>query len=175
MKSWAKKQTGFTIVELLIVIVVIAILAAITVVAYNGIQNRAYDTTVQSDLKQIATKIELFKADSPTNDIPRDVAFQNLNLSVSRNAYATSLFNSGSTEYNILYCSPDANLKKYTIIARSKSGNVFRNGTSGIGSYTMPASSSTVDICADAGAETSGATTAHRQMFYANGWQPWVK
>lgn len=36
-----KKQTGFTIVELLIVIVIIGILAAITVVAYNGIQQRA--------------------------------------------------------------------------------------------------------------------------------------
>lgn len=40
MSTWAK-QTGFTIVELLIVIVVIGILAAITVVAYNGIQTRA--------------------------------------------------------------------------------------------------------------------------------------
>lgn len=39
MKLWAK-QKGFTIVELLIVIVVIAILAAISVVAYNGIQQR---------------------------------------------------------------------------------------------------------------------------------------
>lgn len=35
------KQKGFTIVELLIVIVVIGILAAITIVAYNGIQSRA--------------------------------------------------------------------------------------------------------------------------------------
>ncbi|MDB5187095.1 MAG: Fimbrial protein [Candidatus Saccharibacteria bacterium] len=36
-----QKQTGFTIVELLIVIVVIGILAAITVVAFNGVQDRA--------------------------------------------------------------------------------------------------------------------------------------
>lgn len=42
---WAKsKQRGFTIVELLIVIVVIAILASITVVAFNGVQQRANNT-----------------------------------------------------------------------------------------------------------------------------------
>lgn len=40
------KHDGFTLVELLIVIVVIAILAAITLVTYNGIQDRAYNTAV---------------------------------------------------------------------------------------------------------------------------------
>jgi len=40
------KQQGFTIVELLIVIVVIGILAAITIVAYNGIQQRAKNSQV---------------------------------------------------------------------------------------------------------------------------------
>lgn len=42
-----KNKNGFTIVELLIVIVVIGILAAITIVAYNGIQNRAQDTKIK--------------------------------------------------------------------------------------------------------------------------------
>jgi prepilin-type N-terminal cleavage/methylation domain-containing protein len=47
---WAKKQTGFTIVELLIVVVVIAILAAITIVAYNGIQTQAQAAKQKSDI-----------------------------------------------------------------------------------------------------------------------------
>lgn len=56
--QWAKqKPTGFTIVELLIVVVVIAILAAITIVSYNGIQNRAKDSAAQSAATQAAKKL----------------------------------------------------------------------------------------------------------------------
>lgn len=43
-KAWGTKQTGFTIVELLIVIVVIAILAAITIVSYNGVTKSAMES-----------------------------------------------------------------------------------------------------------------------------------
>jgi prepilin-type N-terminal cleavage/methylation domain-containing protein len=54
------KQQGFTIVELLIVIVVIGILAAITIVAYNGVQNRAKATQYQSDAVALDKKMELY-------------------------------------------------------------------------------------------------------------------
>ena len=47
------KRRGFTIVELLIVVVVIAILAAITAIAFNGIRQRANDTRRLSDVKAI--------------------------------------------------------------------------------------------------------------------------
>jgi prepilin-type N-terminal cleavage/methylation domain-containing protein len=50
---------GFTIVELLIVIVVIGILAAITIVAYNGIQQRSRIASLQSDLSQVAKKMAI--------------------------------------------------------------------------------------------------------------------
>ncbi len=51
---------GFTIVELLIVIVVIAILAAISIVAYNGIQNRGKASSAQSLAAQVAKKAEAY-------------------------------------------------------------------------------------------------------------------
>jgi type II secretion system protein G len=63
MKSWAK-QTGFTIVELLIVIVVIGILAAITIVAYNGIQQRGRDSDRKSGISTIQKALELYHADN---------------------------------------------------------------------------------------------------------------
>ena len=54
---------GFTIVELLIVIVVIAILAAITIVAYNGIQERANNTKTQQALIAWVKALQLYKTD----------------------------------------------------------------------------------------------------------------
>lgn len=46
-----KSSRGFTIVELLIVIVVIAILAAITIVAYNGIRRQVSEASLKTDLR----------------------------------------------------------------------------------------------------------------------------
>ena len=57
-------KRGFTIVELLIVIVVIAVLAAISIVAYNGIQSRAQLSSAQSTTSTVAKKVELFKVDN---------------------------------------------------------------------------------------------------------------
>ncbi|MDX2776629.1 type II secretion system protein [Streptomyces caniscabiei] len=53
-----KDERGFTIVELLIVIVVIAILAAIVIVAYNGVQNRAKSSAGQATANSLVKKFE---------------------------------------------------------------------------------------------------------------------
>ena len=61
-----KSKSAFTIVELLIVIVVIGILAAIVIVAYNGVQTRAAASRSISDLKHIQKSLELYKATNGT-------------------------------------------------------------------------------------------------------------
>lgn len=58
--------SAFTIVELLIVIVVIAILAAISIVAYNGIQERARASSVSTALSQASKKLALLLVDDTT-------------------------------------------------------------------------------------------------------------
>lgn len=58
-QAFIKNHQGFTIVELLIVIVVIGILAALTIVAFNGVQQRAHTATVQSDLANAANKLAI--------------------------------------------------------------------------------------------------------------------
>lgn len=69
MASQKKGVVGFTIVELLIVIVVIAILAAISIVAYTGIQNRAAAATLKSDLRGAATQLGIIQADASSYPI----------------------------------------------------------------------------------------------------------
>ncbi len=64
MISLKKRQEGFTIVELLIVIVVIGILAAIVITTYSGIQAKARNAKRQTDLNSIQTNLEAFYSTS---------------------------------------------------------------------------------------------------------------
>ncbi len=64
IKDLRKKEKGFTIVELLIVIVIIGILAALVIVAYTGIQSRARDTKGQTDAQAVLKKAEAYAADN---------------------------------------------------------------------------------------------------------------
>lgn len=53
-------QRGFTIVELLIVIVVIGILAAIVIVAFNGVSARSRDASLASSITAVQKGLELY-------------------------------------------------------------------------------------------------------------------
>jgi general secretion pathway protein G len=62
MISLKKRNEGFTIVELLIVIVVIGILAGLVITTYNGIQQKARNTERQTDINAIQSQLEAFYA-----------------------------------------------------------------------------------------------------------------
>ena len=72
------KSKGFTIIELLIVIVVIAILASISFVAYNNIQQKATNVARISAAKNTMILLESYYAlnqrypDRPTERVPAD-------------------------------------------------------------------------------------------------------
>lgn len=59
-----KSTSGFTIVELLIVIVVIAILATISIVAYNGMQQRARNAQTVSAVTTYIKALQMYKVDN---------------------------------------------------------------------------------------------------------------
>lgn len=119
---------GFTIVELLIVIVVIGILAVITIVAFNGVQNRASDAAVQSDLAAVGKKMAAFNVDNFR--YPNNVTeLTSLELRTSKSAYATNRM------LNFSYCT-NADKTGYAIGGISKSGKQFYvSSTSGVKEY----------------------------------------
>lgn len=63
MVSLKRKQSGFTIVELLIVIVVIGILAALVLVTFSGVQQKARNTERTTDIKAVASHLETYNAE----------------------------------------------------------------------------------------------------------------
>jgi prepilin-type N-terminal cleavage/methylation domain-containing protein len=62
MISLKKRESGFTIVELLIVIVVIGLLAALVITTYSGIQAKARNSKRQTDVQSVQTQVEAYFA-----------------------------------------------------------------------------------------------------------------
>lgn len=83
MISLKSKQSGFTIVELLIVIVVIGILAALVITTFTGIQQKARNTERQTDVKALHGQVEAYYAQNgkyPTLGNMNDSAWRTSNM-----------------------------------------------------------------------------------------------
>lgn len=111
--SSSKYTHGFTIVELLIVIVIIAILAAITIVAYNGIQTRANTSADAAALNQVNQKIAAYMVESTTP--PTDLASVGVN--------------NGNTNFQYSY---DSTANSYCVTATTGSVSYYISTTTGI-------------------------------------------
>lgn len=158
-----KTLSGFTLVELLIVIVVIAILAAITIVAYNGVQNKANDSAVQTDLNSFAKKMELVKINS--GDVYPALLTADMGFQFSENSYQGDDLGKNNT---LDYC-VNTTTNQYIMYARSKSGSYFKYiSGSGISAATPAVG---YNICSQIGV----ANTNPQSNAYLHGvWQSWV-
>jgi len=163
---------GFTIVELLIVVVVIAILTAITAMVFTGIQNRTNDSAVQSDLANIARKIKLFYVIN--NRYPQGFAdMTSADIRVTKVAYSRG-FNNGTSWYNAVYCWPNsASPDQFAIVAQSKSGNTFQYSGGKVSQAAYAFTVGSPSICLAAGVDIS---TSGRDWFYdSDTWQTYAK
>lgn len=83
MTSLHRKSQGFTIVELLIVIVVIGILAGLVITTFNGIQQKGRDTERETDVKALHGQVEAYYAQNakyPSLTQMNDATFRGANL-----------------------------------------------------------------------------------------------
>lgn len=162
---------GFTIVELLIVIVVIGILAAIVIVAYSGVQNKGYDTSVQANLRNTSAKIMEFQTNSQAGSYPTasQTDLQSL-ISVSKNAYKVGTSGSAS------YCRSDTD---YSLYGRSVSGNTYVYSSKN-GLITVASTGNLNSECALGGIATTD--SGYQSLWLMNsttatppGWQAWIQ
>lgn len=166
-----KSKSGFTIVELLIVIVIIAILAALALAAFNGVRTRAADSAVQSDLRNFAIKIQdhyistgSYPTGGATTAFPAGITYK-----TSKQSYDIT-----SISYNFYYCTvaqgPDA---RFALAAKSTSGTVWAYYNGGFQPYSGAYASSTT-ICPNVGILSSETYYDYHYGYGAAGWHSWT-
>jgi prepilin-type N-terminal cleavage/methylation domain-containing protein len=112
---WAKdKNTGFTIVELLIVIAVIGILAAITIVAYNGVQEKAKATAMAADFSNNNKIAKLASASTGMSPTTVDVLQSSSKMTASSGVYKLASFCASTQGYALAAETPAGN-KYYSL------------------------------------------------------------
>jgi prepilin-type N-terminal cleavage/methylation domain-containing protein len=155
-------QKGFTLIEVLVVITVIAVLAAITIVAYNGIQDRANETSVKVDISNIAKQVEYYKTD--LGRYPSTTDITTLQIKVNKAAYGVNP--TGATGF---YC-VNSDGSAFSIVTRVKSLMILQYNSITGQTSTYSGSQTAPQLCTD-----SGVTTVTYLAFTNNGvWNSWI-
>ncbi len=159
-----RQKTGFTIVELLIVIVIIAVLASISSVAYAGINNRANESAVVSDFSQFHKTISLWKAQYGLYPI-NDTELTSAKTKANKPLYSTAT-------NNFIYCRSGSS-DSYALIARSSTGKIYQvDWANSQPREAAFAWGTPTAMCTSAGISTVAATIGYYST--PNIWPPWT-
>ena len=157
------KNSGFTIVELLIVIVVIGILAAIVIVAYSGISSSANDSVVRNDLKQSYSKIQQFYV--------LNGRFPTSQNEINQNLIATKASYGGGNNYYI-YCRADNAM--VAVVGRTTNGTGFAySSEDGAMKFSSWPGDGNGDLCPAAGIPTSSSGYNATWIGVNGAWMSW--
>ncbi|MFZ2544442.1 MAG: prepilin-type N-terminal cleavage/methylation domain-containing protein [Candidatus Saccharimonadales bacterium] len=133
-----QEEKGFTIVELLIVIVIIGILSAIVIVSYTGLTARANDSAFSSDAETIVKAIEAYNADVGSYPTSTNVT--------SGKLVAPTGFTLTATMPQSVYIVPNTNTSNDTAIATASCTTadaatpywaVCKDATTGVDHYAV--------------------------------------
>lgn len=155
MNGWVrtKRQNGFTVIELLIVIIVIGILVALIFVGYGAITQNATNSVLRDDISKFADTIKLKALDNKS--IPNGGAtaalagdstlLPGVKFAPNKDAYDQSVS-------NLYYCTGLLNgSKEFGIAARSKTGKAYaylsNKGVSDFGFTGWSQATSGVALC----------------------------
>ena len=96
-----KDQKGFTLIELMIVIAIIGILAAIAIPQFSAYRKRSYNSAAQSDLKNCTTAQEAYFVDEQAYcSVVADLTGASYGLYTSQNV-TISILNSDIDSYTM--------------------------------------------------------------------------
>jgi type IV pilus assembly protein PilA len=163
-KRFDRDDEGFTLIELMVVVLIIAILLAIAIPTFLGARERANDRAAQSSLRNALTAAKTIYTDNQTYNSADDNATTGLKAVEPSLSYVAAASNStGFKEVSAL--GTDSSGNNWYGAAKSSSGKCFfirdRSGSGGGTDYYKTATSATCN--ANAGVTASGS-------FGATGW-----